>query len=117
MAKYVQFPIQGNVDNQSGILYKLIQDSQIESLYSFNNMGTYSLIVYLTSGRTATFTVSTSLTTGVNPAFIPPGSAADLTMSVINAQKANPGGVAVPVVLGKDSTGKQLYFRSVVYSA
>lgn len=127
MAKYIKFNVQNSaaaspLSPTEAILVN-VEDIRAVSATGTTGANAKTVVIQLT-GRSVslgfsvlTLTVSTSLSTAVNPTIVT-GKTNPLTAAVRSAMTANPGGVAATAQLGKDqaATPAQMYFRTATYS-
>ena len=127
MAKFIKFNVQNSaaaspLSPTEAILVN-VEDIRSVSATGASGANAKTVVVKIDGRNTSlgfstlTFTVSTSLSTAVNPEIVT-GKTNPLTAAVRSAMTANPGGVAATVQLGKDqsSTPIQMYFRTAAYS-
>ncbi len=140
MAKFIKFKINNATAPGAGGNWGgrdvLIGVDDIENVADAVNGGVYTVVVTLKSfvglsdaaianatigGRILTLSVSTSISTAVNPTAV----TVDANMpsqSIVRAMTANPGGIAASAQLGLDgggvrATDDQMYWSGAVFSS
>ena len=140
MAKFIKFKINNATAPGAGGNWGgrdvLIGVDDIENVADAVNGGVYTVVVTLKSfvglsdaaianatigGRILTLSVSTSISTAVNPTAV----TVDANMpsqSIVRAMTANPGGIAASAQLGLDGGGvrptdDQMYWSGAVFSS